>query len=179
MSKKDFEDLLKKHDKQSEEKEIDWESQKDEWLEFINQFYQSLENWLALYKEKGTVSYSYNDLNLTEEYIGTYSVRTMTVNFAGQQLTLEPIGTLLIGSKGRIDMEGAKGRVQFVLADKNSKGIKINVTISIDGEKEKKDQPYQKPEWVWKIVLRESRNISFVEFNEKNFFDALMEVVNG
>ncbi|KAF3978156.1 MAG: hypothetical protein HFP77_03360 [Methylococcales symbiont of Iophon sp. n. MRB-2018] len=179
MSKKDFEDLLMKHDEQSEEKKINWQSQKNEWLEFINQFYLSLENWLAPFEKKGTVSYSYNDLILTEKYIGTYNVRTMTVDFAGQQLTLEPIGTLLIGSKGRIDMEGVKGRVQFVLADKNSKGIKRSITISTDGEKEKKEQSYQKPEWVWKIVLKESRNISFVEFNEKNFFDALMEVVNG
>ncbi len=179
MSKKDFEDLLNKHDKQSQGKEIDWENKKKEWLEFINQFYQTLENWLASYKKEGSVSYSYNDLNLTEEYIGTYTVRAMTVYFAGQQLTLEPIGALLIGSKGRIDMEGTKGRVQFVLADKNSKGMNRKVSISPDGEKEKKEQPSQKTEWEWKIVLRESSNISFAEFNEKNFFDALMEIVHG
>ena len=179
MSKKDFEDLLKKHESKPDEKEIDWESQKREWLDFIEQFYKSLETWLSPYKEQGTVSYTYKDLELTEEYIGTYNVKVMTVDFAGQKLTLEPIGTLLIGTKGRIDMEGVKGSVQFILADKNSKGMKVSVSISMDGEKPKEKEPRKAPDWTWKIVLRESRKVSFVEFNEENFFDALMEIVNG
>ncbi|WP_447071735.1 hypothetical protein [Shewanella indica] len=179
MSKKDFEDLLKKHESKSEEKEIDWQSQKDEWLAFIDQFYKALEQWLSPYKEQGTVSYSYKDLQLTEEYIGTYTVKVMTVDFAGQKITFEPIGTLLIGTKGRIDMEGVKGRVQFILADKDSKGMKVSVSISIDGEKPKEKKNQKTPDWTWKIVLRESRKVSFVEFNEENFFDALMEIVNG
>lgn len=179
MSKKDFEDLLNKHESRPEEKEIDWESQKDEWLEFIDQFYASLEQWFSPYKEQGTVSYTYKNAQLTEEFIGTYSVRVMTVDFAGQKLTFEPVGTLLIGTKGRIDMEGVKGRVQFILADKNSKGMKVSVSISIDGDKPKAKEPKKTPEWTWKIVLRESRKVSFVDFNEENFFDALMEIVNG
>lgn len=179
MSKKDFEDLLKKHESKSEEKEIDWQSQKDEWLEFIDQFYKTIEQWLSPYREQGTVSYSYKELQLTEEYIGTYTVKVMIVDFAGQKLTFEPIGTLLIGTKGRIDMEGVKGRVQFILADKDSKGMKVSVSISIDGEKQEEKKKQKTPDWTWKIVLRESRKVSFVEFNEGNFFDALMEIVNG
>lgn len=179
MSKKDFENLLMKHESKSEEKEIDWQSQKEEWLGFINLFYTSLEQWLSPYKEQGKVSYEYKDLQLTEEYIGTYSAKAMTVDFAGQKLTFEPIGTLLIGTKGRIDMEGVKGRVQFILADKNSKGMNISVSITNNGEKPKEQEPQKTPDWTWKIVLRESRKVSFVDFNEENFFDALMEVVNG
>lgn len=179
MSKKDFEDLLKKHGSKSEENEINWQSQKTEWLEFIEQFYESLEHWLSPYKDQGTVSYTYKDLQLTEEYIGTYGVKAMIADFAGQQLTIEPQGTVLIGTKGRIDMEGAKGLVQFVLADKNSSGMKVTVSVSVNGEKPKEKESQKAPEWTWKIVLRASRKVSFVEFNEENFFDALMEVVNG
>ncbi|WP_446808937.1 hypothetical protein ACH50O_16990 [Methylomonas sp. 2BW1-5-20] len=179
MSKKDFEDLLTKHEIKSEEKEIDWQSEKSEWLKFIGQFYDLLEEWLSPYQKQGKVSYAYKELQLTEDYIGTYTVKAMTVDFAGQKLTFEPIGTLLIGTKGRIDMEGVKGRVQFILADKNSKGMKISVAISIDGETPKGKEPQEIPDWTWKIVLRESRKVSFVDFNEENFFNALMEVVNG
>ena len=103
----------------------------------------------------------------------------MHVNFAGQKITLEPIGTLLIGTKGRIDLEGARGRVQFILADKDSTGVKVNVSVSNRGQPEKKPEDTKTPDWTWKIVLREPRKISYAEFNEDNFFDALMEVVNG
>lgn len=179
MSKKDFEDLLEKHEGKLEENEIDWEERKNEWLEHISQFYSSVEKWLNPYKSKGKLSFEYKKTQLAEDYIGSYDVNVMIVDFAGQKLTLEPIGTLLIGTKGRIDMEGARGRVQFVLADKDSKGMRVSVSISIDGEPQKKKEEHKEPDWTWKIVLRESRKVSYEEFNEENFFDSLMEVVNG
>lgn len=179
MSKKDFEEFLNKHATKTPEKEIDWEAQKKEWLDYINQFYKSVEEWLAPYKEDGKVSYEFKPLTLTEENIGTYEVNVMHVNFAGQKITFEPIGTLLIGTKGRIDLEGARGRVQFILADKDSKGVKVNFSVSIGVQPEKNPEEIKIPDWTWKIVLREPRKISYAEFNEDNFFDALMEIVNG
>ncbi|WP_179153006.1 hypothetical protein [Chromohalobacter israelensis] len=179
MSKKDFEEFLNKHATKTPEKEIDWEEQKEEWLDYIKQFYNSVEEWLEPYRADGKVSYEFKPLMLHEENIGTYEVDAMHVNFAGQKVTLEPIGTLLIGTKGRIDLEGARGRVQFILADKDSKGMKVNVSVSIGGQPEKKPEERKIPDWTWKIVLREPRKISYAEFNEDNFFDALMEIVNG
>jgi len=38
---------------------------------------------------------------------------------------------------------------------------------------------HKKPKWTWKIVLKEPHKISYAEFNEENFFDALMEIANG
>ena len=179
MSKKDFEEFLNKHATKTPEKEIDWEARKKEWLGYIDQFYKSVKEWLKPYKADGKVSYEFKPLMLTEENIGTYEVDAMHVNFAGQKITLEPIGTLLIGTKGRIDLEGARGRVQFILADKDSKGMKVNVSVSIGGQPEEKPEERKIPDWTWKIVLREPRKISYADFNEDNFFDALMEIVNG
>lgn len=179
MSKKDFEELLKKHENKPSEKDIDWEKEKREWLGFIKNFYERVETWLAPFKEQGKLSYEYKKAQITEDYIGTYNVDVMIVDFAGQKLTLEPLGTLLIGTKGRIDMEGARGRVQFILADKDSKGMKVSVTVSTGGNPVEKQKEQKEPDWTWKIVLRGSRKISYMEFTEDNFFDALMEVVNG
>lgn len=179
MSKKDFEEFLMKHATKTTEKEIDWKVQKEEWLAYINQFYESVKKWLEPYKFDGKVSYEFKTMKLTEDNIGTYEVKTMHVNFAGQKIILEPIGTLLIGTKGRIDLEGARGRVQFILADKNSTGMKVNVSVSIGGKPENPPEETKTPDWTWKIVLREPRKISYAEFNEDNFFDALMEIVNG
>lgn len=174
MSKKDFESLLSKHEIQEKEESINWDQQKQEWLDFINQFYSCLENWFEPYKESEKLSYEYRSYSLTEDHIGKYETRIMHVKFAGQDLKIEPIGTLLIGTKGRIDLEGARGRVQFILADKERKGPNIKVSI---GEPLKKEEP-KKINWIWKIVLKDTRRIAYEEFNEDNFFDALMEVVN-
>ena len=175
MSKKNFENLLNKYKNESEQEKFDWKARKTEWLNFIKIFYDSVESWLMPYQKENKLSFNYQKISLNEEHIGTYETNAMIIDFAGQQVRLEPIGTVLIGTKGRIDMEGSRGRVQFILADKDSKGMKINVTISVDSEPPKNENK----KLTWKIVLRESRRIAYEEFNEDNFFDALMEVVNG
>ena len=172
-------DLLNKNESKSAANETDWQKEKNEWLGFIQSFYSSVESWLKPYKDAGKLTLNYQKIMLTEENIGTYDVNVMVVNFAGKKLKLEPIGTLLIGTKGRIDMEGARGSVQFILADKDKKGMNVRVSVSINEAPPKKEEQPKVPDWTWKIVRRESHKISFKEFNEENFFDALMEVVNG
>ncbi|WIG83823.1 hypothetical protein KFZ68_20565 (plasmid) [Photobacterium damselae] len=173
MSKKDFDSFLSKHEKQQQESTIDWIKQKDEWLDYIDAFYKQIETWFTPYIKDERVSYSYSPKALVEDHIGSYNVKNMKIDFAGQSVVLEPVGTLLIGTKGRIDMEGARGRVQFILADKNSPGFNVRASIN-------KPRPEEKPKdikWVWKLVLRDSRSVKFEDFNESNFFDALMEII--
>lgn len=179
MSKKDFENMLNKHGSESNEDKIDWTAQKQEWLGYIKKFYDSVELWLKPYIDQNKIKFEYKAIELTEDHIGIYRTEVMVISFANQQIKLKPIGTLLIGTKGRIDMEGARGRVQFILADKDSKGMKISVSISINGEPPPEKEPIKTPDWTWKIVLREPRKISYEDFNEDNFFSSLMEVANG
>ena len=173
MSKEEFDSFLSNHETKVKESKIDWDQQRDEWLGFIDKFYSSIENWFKPYVDNGKVTYAYNTVSLTEENIGTYPVKCMKVDFAGQSILLNPVGTLLIGTKGRIDMEGARGKVQFILADKNSSGMKVNISIN----KKPDELELKTIEWTWKIVLRDSRSIKFDEFNERSFFDALMEII--
>lgn len=185
MSKIDFENMLNKHNEKPQQDEINREKEKEEWLTFIRQFYDSVEIWLKPYLEREQLSYKYEKITLTEEEIGSYEVNVMKINFADQQIKLEPTGTMLIGTKGRIDMEGVRGKVVFMLADKSSQGmgIKITTTTFVEGKPLKNKMPEKTQEresdWIWKIVLKERRKIAFDDFNEENFFSALMEVANG
>jgi len=179
MGKTDFENMLDQHDVIKKQSEIDWDAQKKEFLDFIKEFYSSIEGWIQPYVDQGKLTYDYKTITLSEDNIGTYDVEKMNINFAGQQVKIEPVGTLLIGTKGRIDMEGARGRVQFILADKDSKGIRVNASISIDRAPKKEQQNVKIPSWTWKIVLRDSKMISYEDFTEGNFFNGLMEIING
>ncbi len=179
MSKKDFEYMLNKHDEVKQENEINWNTEKEEWISFINQFYSSIEKWLKPYVAQHKLAFDYKKTSLTEDYIGTYDVDTMNINFAGQKIRIEPIGTILIGTKGRIDMEGSRGRVQFILVDKDSKGMKINVSIYRNGKSETNQPETKIPDWTWKILLKDSRKIYYEDFNEANFFNSLMEIINN
>ena len=72
-------------------------------------------------------------------------------------------------------MEGAKGRVQFILADKTSPGFNVRVTV---GKNTQSEETNKEIDWTWKIVSRDTRKFRYAEFDEDNFFDALMEVIN-
>lgn len=109
MNKTDFENFLKSSAAaKKEEAPVDWNKQKQDWLNFIDDFYSKITDWLEDYKKQDLVEFSYTDKSITEEYIGSYSVKKMDLKLVGNILTFEPIGTLLIGAKGRIDLIGPK-----------------------------------------------------------------------
>jgi hypothetical protein len=85
---------------------------------------------------------------------------------------LTPIGTVLIGSKGRIDMSSSAGEVKFVLVEKDSKDpFKFKKSMN-DRKKSANSLSLQ-----WKISTSPP-SIKFIELNEESFSDALMEVLN-
>lgn len=187
MNKTDFEKFLKNSAvAKKEEVPIDWDGQRQEWLNFIDVFYSNIEEWLDDYKKQNLVEYVYTNKNITEDYIGSYDAKKMDLILVGNRLTFEPIGTLLIGAKGRIDLMGPKGTAKFLLVDKLSKGVTFRFTATVieeDGSEKTIDSEKgiqkKEPEWTWKILERNTPRVSYVEFTPENFFQTLMELVNG
>lgn len=180
MSKLTFQQFLKDNSfkkQQEEEEKFNPEKEKAEWLAFIDSFYKKIEAWLAPFIENKDMTISYVQKTITEEEIGSYSVNNMNLNFAGQHLTFEPIGTLLIGTKGRIDLNGPKGVIKFILVDKDSTELKIKITVNQSVETTTETD--KTPKWTWKIIEHAPSKIKYIDLTEENFFDALMELVNG
>ncbi len=180
MGKKDFESFLKKQElEKKDETTVDWEKEKKGWLEYLNQFYELIENFLTSYVERKKISLTFNTEFLFEENIGEYEVKSLSLTIGNQKIYFKPIGTLLIGAKGRVDMEGPVGTIKFVLVDKESTGISIRVKIYEGGKiPTEEKETNKKINWVWKIATPPP-SIKYIELNENSFFDALMSVING
>ncbi|MBK0000202.1 hypothetical protein [Erwinia sp. S38] len=167
-----------------DEVEINWDKQKKDWLDFVNDFYVKIKSWLKPLIDDGSIVVSFSKVNLKEDFIGSYDLEKMVIKVARKEVELVPVGTLLIGTKGRIDMKGLSGKVQFILADKKSSGVKFTVKIhTVNGEvvDSNGDDSAKKNEieWDWKIVRRGGNKIEFDEFNEDNFISALIEVMGS
>ena len=180
MSKKEFDEFISKQvNTKLDEKSIDWDAQRDEWLEYLSQFYKKVEGLLEEYLKDGKVILNYTEKTIFEEYIGSYSVQALNIELGSHKLKLEPIGTNLIGSKGRVDLIGANGKVKFVLVNQNSSGPNIKVNVWIEGEEPpEKDEDPKIIEWDWKIATSPPR-IKYINFEQDTFLEALMEVVGG
>jgi hypothetical protein len=90
----------------------------------------------------------------------------MVLRIGRQQITMTPLGTRLLFTKGGVDVEGSAGRFRLVLVDGESSAPKIKATVGIGGKR------------VWKIMTSPPV-IGYIEFTRESLFQALMEVANG
>lgn len=157
---------------------IDWAEVRDQWLKDLDSLHSQIIDFLKEFAAAGSIRYSFTDVRLTEENIGTYIARGMDIGIGRQHVFLEPIGTLLIGVSGRVDAVGSTGRAQLVLVDERVKSAAdlISVGVGAKGRALPLAPPAKQPVlWVWKIVSREARR-SFVELDKESLFELLMEI---
>ena len=179
--KNDFEAFVKRQQQRaSEAKQVDWLNEREQWLGYLNKLYETIESFLAPYTENGRITHRYREIELNEENIGTYKARQMILKIGGQEIVLTPVGTLLIGSKGRVDVIGPAGRTRLILVDREASAPTIKVSVHIGGKPQAapKEPPHKKINWAWKIVTTPPA-VRFLELTQESFFRALMEIANG
>jgi hypothetical protein len=177
----DFDAFVKRQQPASAEgKPIDWAKERDEWLNHLKELYRRIDSFLAKYVDTGEIKRDYHDIELNEENIGSYLAPQMILKIGRQEVTLTPIGTLLIGTKGRVDVSGPTGRTRFLLVNSEAPGPTIRVTVTI-GDKPAPPAAEIAPgeiKWAWKIATRPP-TIRYIELTQESLFQALMEVASG
>lgn len=115
-----FEDFLKNKKKEDSKNKIDWTKRKKDWLSSVEEFYSSIQVWLKEFEEEGYLKIEMNkSIEITEEYIGTYSVNRFDIYIGNDIISLSPKGVLIYGSTGRIDMRGPKGEIMMIRNEEN------------------------------------------------------------
>lgn len=182
MTQKRLEDFLtKKQEEQKEKPQINLEEIKDDWLRNIKVLYDGVNDWLDPFIKKNTVTTKYEEMEINEEYLGTYRVSKMILNISGDIVELVPIGRFILGVRGRIDMIGPNGKKRFLLVDKNADGPKIIVNFSVSSASKHEEVPKDAPkdiELMWKIGTNPPK-IKFLNLDADSFADSLLEVLNG
>jgi hypothetical protein len=183
MTKLSFQDFVTAKASEVEEaaraeKAIDWNKEKQDWITHLQRLKTDVTKWLDPYSE--TIQVSTKTIPLSEELLGTYSAPMTVITIGKDAVNLEPIGTLLIGSRGRVDIKGPKGTARLVLVPMSSTGIRVHVEVLVKGQKPNSATADRPPfsEWVWKLVIPPPAN-KFVELTEDSFQEVLMRVVNG
>ncbi|WP_227937262.1 hypothetical protein [Alkalihalobacillus deserti] len=183
MSLKDLEEFL--NDDNNEGNNFDWEKEKTDWLTAVDDFYRNITEWLKPITERdnSNLKITLDTLVINEEDIGEYEVKKMNISLKGKRVVLEPIGTMLIGARGRIDMKGTYGTVRFVLVDKRLN--KPNVTVRVvdsTGEKAlnetNKSTSSLPNDFGWKIITPPP-NVQYIPLNEETFTQSLLSVIRN
>ena len=191
-----FKDFVQRQQQpRSGDEAIDWSKERDEWLDHLRQLYARVAEYLDEYIKGGTIKLRDSLIELNEENIGIYKAKRLVIAIGAQEIVFTPVGTLLIGSKGRVDVEGSAGKSRLVLIYKNLThsrqmfrvtvtDIPPRVTVSTyppGGNPMPSPELAPSPkeiEWAWKIVTRPPA-MHFTELNKETLFEMLMEVSNG
>jgi hypothetical protein len=112
-------DLLLRKQRQSETAPaIDWDAARDKYLAAVKALYQQIEKMLAEAIGQKTVVVQRRPKQLTESFIGTYSVDDLILVIGAEQVRFSPRGRNIVGAAGRVDVVGERGEaVLIVLSD--------------------------------------------------------------
>ena len=174
MSMGSFDDFVQReHEaaRKAEAASIDWPAEKEQWLYQLDNLYARVGGFLKPYIDAGQISMSESDLDLNEEHIGLYPVKQKKIVIGTKSIPLEPLGTIVAGSRGRVDVVGPLTRAQLSLLDSASDSMLIPSTNTRTGSAIKR---LTEGRWNWKILTRD-----VLDLNRENFLKVLLEVANG
>jgi hypothetical protein len=183
MGKRDFDEYISTMQKIDSHDDFK-EQQLDEWKRYLNELYDKIiKEWMREYIAKGVVDYKQRKKRIHEEFSGEYEVDALELMLKGQIILFDPIGTMLIGAKGRIDLKGKNGDATLILVDKNSTGPNVRVEI-FTSEKERKEHDEKRKkekmvpiEWEWKVLVNNDQ-VKYEILDEEVFFDIIMGLID-
>lgn len=183
MSKSEFDAFVQQQQTDSEKfSGFDPKQQLQEWYYYLDLLYKKVAACMKRYVSSNTASIEYDNITLTEDFSGSYSIRRMLLKIGRSTITFTPVGTMLIGSKGRVDVQGPHGGARLILINKKVNHARqlISVRVSRPGDPPPPlptVEDVRKIEWDWKIITPPPE-MGFIELTDEAFFNMILTVAN-
>ncbi|HTW49684.1 MAG TPA: hypothetical protein VMD92_17135 [Acidobacteriaceae bacterium] len=158
--------------RKSDGSSIDWEREKAEWLRQLDTLHERLSAFLKPYIDAGQISTSTSPFELNEEHLGPYTAPQMSIAIGSKTVTLEPMGTVQVGNRGRVDIACNLARAMMILVESGTVGQLL--PSSGLGKPQASTKSLATGRWVWKIVNRDT-----VDLTRENFQTLLVEIARG
>lgn len=184
MTNSKFSDFVKQqqHDNNKEEEEavFDPKKQLEEWFHYIEVLYEKINSFMKTYIDDGMATISYNNITLTEDFSGSYQIRQMLLKIGRSTITFTPIATMLIGAKGRVDVQGPSGGARLILMNEKVTNASqlITVRVSRPGDAPPALPKKQDINWAWKIISSPPK-MDFIDLTEDSLSDMILTVAKS
>jgi hypothetical protein len=129
-----FRDTLERHRKEALAGPLDEAAVIEEWQKAVGAFMSNIEEFLEEYKD--AIVFENDDIEVTEEDLGTYQVPQMTLRVGTAVLMIQPVGRLVIGGDGRVDLyrQGRSAQNDRVIALRHAGNSDSQWALSIPPE---------------------------------------------
>ena len=105
------------------ERPIDWNERRDKYLADVMKLYDQIEEMLAESIKQKSVTSHRRPKELTENYIGTYSIDDLILLTGMEQVRFSPRGRNIVGAAGRVDVVGDRGEVALIMLPDSGWGV--------------------------------------------------------
>jgi len=150
------------------------------WRHELDSLYQKMEEYLNDYINSGLRT-ERRLVQLTEDYLGTYEAEALAILIGRDEVTAEPVGTMLIGSRGCVDLSGPRKTLRIVWLKKGGLITRVTISEETHNWQETDVRPALRGDIDcsgWYFVTPPPDAIA-TPLNEDSFRDAVMDVVGG
>ena len=92
----------------------DWQAKKDAWIQSVENLYKRVAMMLKDPVDSGDVSIETKAMEITEEFVGTYSIPILELRVGNEHVEFRPMGLTVFGSDGRVDIRGARDVITLI-----------------------------------------------------------------
>ncbi|EQC0968787.1 MULTISPECIES: hypothetical protein [Citrobacter] len=186
MSIKNLKDMITQQlkEEQDNEEHFDPSEQIKEYKELIERLYKLATDSLAELINENLIQVQRDKTRIYEEPLGEYEVDVLLLAINSKKIKFVPAGTMLIGSKGRVDVFGPFSSEKFMLIRKgvNKPGDLVKVAIRFGRDNEGEKETHRKltiEDWEWKTLPSDSRWMKFNDVTSDTITDLIMRMING
>lgn len=190
MSIKNLKDIINQQKKEEEHNDDECfvpAEQISEYKELVGRLYNIVKDSVSELIDEGLIKVQIETIRIYEEFLGEYEIESLLFTINSKKIKFVPAGTMLIGSKGRVDVFGPFGSEKFMLIRKGIKkpGDLITVTIRHVGsedESKEKNETRKKltiDDWEWKTLPSDNRWVKFDDVTPDTITDLIMRMING
>jgi len=105
--------LRSKKREHAADQNIDWQRKRDVWVQSVNSLYNQVGRILADSINSGDVTVDQVEMQIAEDFVGTYSIPKLELNVRGERVEFRPMGVTVIGASGRVDIRASATSLRF------------------------------------------------------------------
>jgi hypothetical protein len=174
MSSMEFVAFVDGLNEKADDEELDNVETIKRWLINITDLFDDLSGYLQDHVKAGKISISSSFVSINEEFLGVYEAPKLTIKIGNSEAELVPIGRMIFGAQGRIDLRGPVDVKKFVLVPEDLTKATIRIMSQQEAKKEANENKGPS-KLAWKISSGPRHD--YTDLNAETFANSLMSVI--
>lgn len=118
-----FTQFLRSKQNEEQAESANLEKRKSEWLRSLDKLFMQIKAWLSEPVAQNLIALKEETIELDEYKLGSYEVPRLVLQVGHNVVYIEPVGTVIVGAKGRVDVKTGGASFKLILTNENAWGI--------------------------------------------------------